>query len=453
MSALPPVADLRPPEVFPAQWDAPTGEPPVVARPLSGWLLLPALLATPVLAERLGPRVGCTGILKLLALQVAALVTCAAVFAVLGPLGATYAGEAAQLENWSEQLRYPLIVLVESLQNGDHDLLSLLLIVGLGYIGLGLAGCLLMPLFHAGDTFASAYGRTLRYLLWSSTLVQLALTGAWFLRGVRENGTDQPDALLIPAALFAWYFARRLGSRYAGQMHGVGWQPRTPHCPVCGYILTHQPLAGRCPECGTAARLALAEHRQPTPWWAMQRWYQRPMAYVATAWAALVRGPAFAAMLRFSAERDAAHRFLCWTSWLAGAVYLALAAPWAEEFRIRLVVPALAITLVVRLIAVAMASVGCGWGARDPRRAARIVCYLSPHLLLLVAVAVLGVRAYDLASQLRCEVWLRRQLGLPSALWAESILIGALALPTLVSAVWGLWNVAAALRRTRWVAA
>lgn len=453
MSSPTPLADLQPPDVFPAEWNAPTGEVPVPAQPLPGWLLLPALLTTPIMAERLGPRVGCTPVAKLLALQVAVFVVCLAVFVLLGPLDAVYAGDAVQLENWSERLRYPLIALVEALQDDDHDVLSLLLGVGLGYVGLGLAGWLLMPLFHAGDTLASAYLRTLRYLVWSVTCVQVVLTGAWFLRGVRDNGTDQPEALLIPGALFAWYFARRLGFRYAGAARGVGWQPRTPHCPTCGYILTHQPLAGRCPECGTPARLALAEHRQATRWGAAWRWYQRPIAYVATAWAALVRGPAFAARLRFSAERDAAHRFLCWTSWLAGAAYFVFAAPWSEEFRVRLVVPALATALVVRLIVAATANIGCSWGVRDPRRAARIACYLSPHLLLLVTAAAFCMRAYDFASQQRCDIWLKHQLGLPTAAAAEAALLGILALPGLAAGIWGLWNVAAALRRARWVAA
>ncbi len=55
----------------------------------------------------------------------------------------------------------------------------------------------------------------------------------------------------------------RAGLRYAGPAIGPAWEPRTPRCEGCGYIIANIPVSTNCPECGRPVEASLPERRKP----------------------------------------------------------------------------------------------------------------------------------------------------------------------------------------------
>lgn len=74
-----------------------------------------------------------------------------------------------------------------------------------------------------------------------------------------------PDDPSRPYAFAAWILFSiwwltvlvRSGRNYVGPAEGPGWEPQTPKCSRCAYIIAGLPLAGVCPECGASVEASL----------------------------------------------------------------------------------------------------------------------------------------------------------------------------------------------------
>jgi hypothetical protein len=146
-----------------------------------------------------------------------------------------------------------------------------------------------MPFAAAGERLRLLFGRCLRLVLWSITILipvgLVALYWPWVLDhlvGVIPSNDDQEmrDQIannrnsITLAALFAfalWWLLIlwRSGLCYAGPADGPAWRPRTPRCGKCGYNIATLRLDARCPECNHPVADSVARLQRkmkPTRW-------------------------------------------------------------------------------------------------------------------------------------------------------------------------------------------
>ncbi|HVP12087.1 MAG TPA: hypothetical protein VMV94_12980 [Phycisphaerae bacterium] len=179
-------------------------------------------------------------------------------------------------ETLSEYLRAPFAALVAA----AHDSSPLIIgwvsriptIIGALEIGIPVVALLLMPFAAAGEPLGRLFARCWRLVFWSSTLI-IPLGVGWLLFpailqllgvpapevpavtfGIPPASSDESDGvavLLFVIWAFWWLVVLvRSGLQYAGPADGPAWQPRTPRCRKCGYIILALSVAGNCPECG-----------------------------------------------------------------------------------------------------------------------------------------------------------------------------------------------------------
>jgi hypothetical protein len=166
------------------------------------------------------------------------------------------------------------------------------------HIGFWVVGWLMTPLISIGERPRAAFFRSVKLVLWS-TAAAVPLTHAFLamgltpyqLTGFFPGGFPDFRASFFLGALglACWFtLVLRLGARYGGPAQGPRWEARVPRCEDCGYTLTGLSLEGRCPECGRATRDSLPEHRQLPALARTRNPLLWPIAFVRTAWQAIV---------------------------------------------------------------------------------------------------------------------------------------------------------------------
>ena len=158
-----------------------------------------------------------------------------------------------------EMLRLPFASLVISVHGGTATtagVMQFLAMLGGLEIALVVVALAMMPYAAAGETARRLFGRCLRLTWWSLTIL-IPLGFGWLLDpwwratiGL-SNAWHSIDYMMLALAGVWWLMVLlRSGYRYAGPAEGPAWEPRTPRCESCGYIIARLATTGRCPECG-----------------------------------------------------------------------------------------------------------------------------------------------------------------------------------------------------------
>lgn len=476
-------------ETLPRYWTEPTASAPVPARPV-GWLLvLPAVLALPMVPRRLGARVSQgrwtpTLVVHAFCLVVALLLGAHADWVLgdyaqpvlaLGPAERPTGAEVFRAASgWLGKVQLFVTSAINRLYirtDGSGGIYALIGGLAAVHAGAWLIGLLLMPFVTAGERSRLLYLRTVKLTLWSTVcLIPLGLAFV-VVAYVAETYAEQFDDVEygtafagVAALWFLWWLSvlLRLGAHYGGPADGPGWQPRQPRCNRCGYILTGLSRDGRCPECGLPVHDSLPEARRRSSWACAAKIRRKPGAYARTMWHVL-RGRTFFRSLAVCSSLDAAVRFAVWTVLLTavlsaivttftGALYQST--PLQELTDIALPF-AVATAIVVLVLSVGLALVAlraCRLGWRDPRPTTAVVCYGS--VLFLPMVGLLGLCALLLLLAYEAG-WTRGWLRVPILGWVDyEVLWGfGLAVSPIVAFIWALVRLRRALRDVRFASA
>ena len=298
-------------ETVPQEWPALRADAPGRVRTIHGLSALPVMVLLWFAPKRMGPFVAAAG-------------WHAAVWAGLIGIGVGFGLPACGIDTtvaetytgpWylvfrlstpssnftlSEVPRAPLAALVALIHTGasnpgwsatsGYTLLLILAAIPASLLALAAA---LMPFAAAGERLTPLFGRCMRLVLWSMTvLIPIGLAVSfwpWVLDHfivAAPSPLDRPRemdelinvgngaallALVAITALGLWWLAIlwRSGLRYAGAADGPAWRPRTPRCQKCGYIIATLRLDARCPECNHPVADSVARLRRktkPTRW-------------------------------------------------------------------------------------------------------------------------------------------------------------------------------------------
>ncbi|MCP4592813.1 MAG: hypothetical protein GY842_18925 [bacterium] len=318
----------------PAAWPALAVERPLDAKPIPWWAVVPALVAVPFAPRRLGPRLAVSGWPKAIFAHLLSLLIGTGI-AAIATAWINYGFESTPI-GWSQltlgqRLRIPLALPVYSAYLVTEDFGDIYTVFG--FVGALHALCwpaalLLMPFIAAGERTRLLYFRCLKLIFWSSAC---SVPTALFVLAVAWIGTHYGEQLrsiywlegLAAVILLggAWWLCvvLKLGARYAGPPEGPAWEPQTPHCTGCGYILTGLPPDGRCPECSLEIHESTPDAQCTPPWAEAAGGVARIKAYWATI-RQVIRAPRFFQRLPLGQQVGTARSFAYTTTVLSGAL-------------------------------------------------------------------------------------------------------------------------------------
>jgi len=276
------------PTLVPDEWPPIRSDTPASVRTVRGMFALPGMVLLWFFPKTMGVRLAASGwrpaiAAHLLALTIGAgLIVWAEVFPAYNPVGMA----PVTMGRWffSFEVEYPAPTMtVAEILIGPFAALATLAhaSTGLGTgamqfawlvpaiaAGVCLLAMALMPFANAGESTKALYGRCVRLVLWCTTLL-IPLGVAWLLEPMFCRWLELPNVWkpedFAGLGLFAiWCLAIMLRScgRYAGSAEGPAWQPRTPSCVGCGYLVARIPVTTNCPECGMPVAVSLSAHEQ-----------------------------------------------------------------------------------------------------------------------------------------------------------------------------------------------
>jgi len=344
-----------------------------------------------------------------------------------------------------------------------------------------LIGTLFLPWAAHGNTFASAWGRSIRGALWTLTVL-MPLGCLWVslyvglayhpytgtpaetidtFMGVQtaesaslnHRGERVCYGILPGVFVFAYFWTLlRVTGRYVGPAEGPGFVGRIPVCGGCGYRLTGLSTTSNCPECGRAVVASYdPASSAAAPWpWQTPRW-----DYLHSYWAMQIRinlDPALLRRIPLHAFAPAARRFWWSTSALFSAILLAVAFGLIHDFspdwtEYLLMSGAVLLPGAVHFIATFVVCVWLRWsqGARDPRTGVILVSYAAA---LWWPVVLVGLVAFLLfANGLWSEPWGHYRLG-PMHEISDLATAGIIAIEPLLIGRWA-YRLGQAMRAVR----
>jgi hypothetical protein len=280
-----------PSETVPLEWPAMRADSPPPVRTIRGLPALPAMVLLWFAPKRMGPFVAAAGWhaavwASLIGIGIGlGLPACGIVVKWISPRsGPCYLefglGTASSEVTLDEMPRAPLAALVAvihteaskpgwSAASGCVFLLTFAAILVASFLALAAT---LMPFAAAGEPLARLFGRCLRLVLWSMTiLIPIGVLALYWPRvldylvsaappyadqeveqaitKIRNNINNITLFVLLGLGVWWLWVLWRSGLRYAGPADGPAWRPRTPRCRKCGYIIATLRIDARCPEC------------------------------------------------------------------------------------------------------------------------------------------------------------------------------------------------------------
>jgi|GEM_PF-2369266 len=254
----------------------PSAETPLAPLPVS---FFAALFGYWLLADRWGPHLAAGSRLRALAsylIHFIFIAGCGFIYYLL-----RRGDEIESLHDLRQTAASLVLTLMMEAQFGIAEQLAIILAPLNLLLGLFFLSLLVAPWAAQGDTFRSAWARTLKSMLWSMSVFSLVtalivvgywLTATMFDGDIRfQNDGDQfnnyspglsndiaPE--ITGFALACLVFARAAWGgmrRYVGPAVGPGFEPRHPLCHTCAYPIVGLPMTGLCPECQSPVQNSL----------------------------------------------------------------------------------------------------------------------------------------------------------------------------------------------------